>query len=1193
MSKQRADDNRASDAGDWLDFLTEVRYARLGPRDWQDRLPHQALEKAKTVLREGEVSLFTPGPGKAALAELPDTYWLDLRRTLSDRILRERQKRMRAQTTSAVPGPGVPGSNNWVPIGPSVVRKGQATGNPPVAGRTNGIAIAPGGNRVYISTADGGVWRSDDAGGSWRSTMDSFDLDPTAFAATSNACGAVAIDPMDPDRVYVGTGEGDTNEIFASRLVSYLPTYRGVGPIRSDNGGVTWNAESTDAGSPTLVGSAFFSLAVDPGDRENVVGATNVGLYRREPDGVGGYHWVQKRTGVHTSVVACRTGTTTTFYAAAHGGGVFSSPDGNTWTAVGTGFPAGAGRITLGVRPTDPNVLYAFVASGDSFLGVFRLDGGAGSWKSVSGLPSLGGQASYNLPLAVDPNDANTIYIAGSYFGNDGSIYRCAVSSAAAAYSMATTFIGTGVHSDVHALVHAPGDSSTVWTGCDGGVFRTANAIGAATFTHRNTGLATLCSNFFSQHPTEPAVAVVGLQDNGTARYTGEEVWRHVRYGDGGYPLINWADPNKVLVYQNGRVFRATDGGQSEASFSLVLSPSWIVMAEPLAGTPYNPSSLTNADTVAFGAGTSLFISTDFGATWGAAIAVAQNIFALAFASPMRLYVGTTLGQVYRFDKSGTTWSPTRIDNVAAGALPISGLITAIEVDPADATGASIYITFGGVGDRRHVWHFDGTAWQDRSGPAATGLVDVEHNAIVADPLNPGTLYVGSDVSVWQSADSGGTWAPMENGLPDAAVLDLQIHPTVRLLRAATHGRGMFEYKLDAPPQADVELYCRDTSLDVGRTSTVDGLGDPETWPTQIVLHYLSRNIKVDVPTPAGYQTPTSNIDFLIFNDVIVDGSQGTATIDPANGTVVNRVYVEVHNRGVVPAASVQVMLLLANASAGLPLLPPGYQANVVSGTPISTASWQTVGIATITNLRAGFPQVVPFSLPSTMLPPPASLPGQSHHCLLALLHSAQDGFTSTQTNADLLTIADRKVAQRNLELVAFVGTPPPPGDGTWTRIDLYGLPGEQRVMEIILDARGFHGNLGLVLPSDLRFGKLTGFYEGKKEIVARWADKHTKELRTFIERGRYSYLGCRQMLFDVRHVARQPIFMAEREKRKTYAINEIVLEPGKRYPVFLYVEPRDLRADRPEVIHVIERDAHTKRVRGGCTYHIALSPAK
>src|SRR5262249_9414187 len=167
--------------------------------------------------------------------------------------------------------------------------------------------------------------------------------------------------------------------------------------------------------------------------------------------------------------------------------------------------------------------------------------------------------------------------------------------------------------------------------------------------------------------------------------------------------------------------------------------------------------------------------------------------------------------------------------------------------------------------------------------------------------------------------------------------------------------------------------------------------------------------------------------DFLQFNDVIVDGSQGTATLDPSVGTVTNRVYVEVHNRGVVKADQVQVMLLVTKPGVALALLPAGYEANVVAGTDITDANWQTVGIRTLQNLRAHFPQVAEFNLPSTMLPPPADLPADQHHCTVALLHSPQDVYTNTETSVDALTVADRKVGQRNLQVVTFVGTPPPP----------------------------------------------------------------------------------------------------------------------------------------------------------------------
>jgi hypothetical protein len=306
--------------------------------------------------------------------------------------------------------------------------------------------------------------------------MDGFDLDPTIYASTSTACGAIAIDLNDPDRAYVGTGEADTFGYWSSRVVNALPSYHGVGAIRSDDGGKTWNLESTATGSPTLAGSAFYALAVDPADRGNVLGATTFDLYRREPDGTGGYHWMQKLGGVYTSVIACGNGTSpSTFYAAPQGGPISSSIDGGvTWNAAGTGFPTSANRITLGARPSDPSVLYAQVESGDNFLGLYRLDGGSGPWRQVSTLPDLGSYASYVLPLAVDVNNTNIVYLAGSAKGNDGSIYQCAITSTGSggtlAYSMTSTFIGQGVHADAHGLLNPPGDSSTLWACCDGGV---------------------------------------------------------------------------------------------------------------------------------------------------------------------------------------------------------------------------------------------------------------------------------------------------------------------------------------------------------------------------------------------------------------------------------------------------------------------------------------------------------------------------------------------------------------------------------------------------------------------------------------------------------------------------------------------------------------------------------------------------
>jgi hypothetical protein len=153
---------------------------------------------------------------------------------------------------------------------------------------------------------------------------------------------------------------------------------------------------------------------------------------------------------------------------------------------------------------------------------------------------------------------------------------------------------------------------------------------------------------------------------------------------------------------------------------------------------------------------------------------------------------------VLRLDAAGSKWTVTRIDNVGAGALPLTGLVSDVAIDWSDATGAQVYLAFGGSGDYRHVWHFNGSRWEARSGAAGSGrdLLDVEHNALIVDRQAPQNIYVGADIGVWHSADKGVTWEPLPNGLPDAPVFDLQIHATRRLLRASTHGRGLYEFPL-------------------------------------------------------------------------------------------------------------------------------------------------------------------------------------------------------------------------------------------------------------------------------------------------------------------------------------------------------------------------------------------------------------
>ena len=116
--------------------------------------------------------------------------------------------------------------------------------------------------------------------------------------------------------------------------------------------------------------------------------------------------------------------------------------------------------------------------------------------------------------------------------------------------------------------------TSEVWWG-DG--LRHHDVLAAGDCVYIPAGVPHLPGN---PHPTEPAVIYAGLQDNGTAKYTGEQVWRHVLFADGGYCVVNWNDPFRVLLFANGNVFRATDGGLDYGCVDVVRRPTNIC-AEP------------------------------------------------------------------------------------------------------------------------------------------------------------------------------------------------------------------------------------------------------------------------------------------------------------------------------------------------------------------------------------------------------------------------------------------------------------------------------------------------------------------------------------------------------------------------------------------------------------------------------------
>ena len=91
-----------------------------------------------------------------------------------------------------------------------------------MAGRIADIAIHPDDDNLwYVAVGSGGVWKTRNAGVTWTPIFD---------REASYSIGCVALDPQDPDVVWVGTGEN-----VGGRHVGY-----GDGIYRSADGGSTW-----------------------------------------------------------------------------------------------------------------------------------------------------------------------------------------------------------------------------------------------------------------------------------------------------------------------------------------------------------------------------------------------------------------------------------------------------------------------------------------------------------------------------------------------------------------------------------------------------------------------------------------------------------------------------------------------------------------------------------------------------------------------------------------------------------------------------------------------------------------------------------------------------------------------------------------------------------------------------------------
>jgi photosystem II stability/assembly factor-like uncharacterized protein len=657
-------------------------------------------------------------------------------------------------------------SANWNYIGNTSIPGGGGG-----AGRINGLRELPGSSTTFFACSPGGgLWKTNDSGLSWS-------MMGTDFLA-SIGVSDVAIDPTNTDIMYLATGDCDGGDTYA------------LGVLKSTDGGNTWN--STGLNWDNSTGRTTSRILIDPTNTQIVICASTNGVYKTSD---GGANWTQTVSGIFKDLVM-KPGDPSTWYACSNE--LYQSTDGgNTWNLLSNGLPESSAvlRMSVAVTAADPNMVYILASGTDSgLLGVWKSTNSGESFTQMTGTnpnylnwdtsatETTGGQGWYDIRIAADPTNANTIIIGGVnvWKSIDGG----------ANYTLIGHWYGGGgapyVHADIHAIYFVP-NSTIMLVGCDGGVFMTSD--GGMSFSDISSNLPIAQIYRLSVSSTNNNVVISGWQDNGTNLKSCNNHTRRMG-GDGMDCQINPA--NGSIMYSElyyGAIYKSTNSG---ISFSQIVGSGGTEVNED--GAWVTPFVLgPNPDHIFIGKSV-VYKSLDGGITFTASSAfgglVNCNYVAVA-PSNANIVFASKGSHLYKSIDNAATF--TELDGLP-GSYVSSFCIHNTDPD-------KVWVTFSNYISGVKIYYSSngGMTWTNISGP----LPNLPANVVVFQPNTNNGIYVGMDAGVYYRDDELGVFTPYMNSLPNAAIIDLDVQMNTNTITACTYGRGIWRAPLYNLPEID------------------------------------------------------------------------------------------------------------------------------------------------------------------------------------------------------------------------------------------------------------------------------------------------------------------------------------------------------------------------------------------------------
>jgi photosystem II stability/assembly factor-like uncharacterized protein len=658
-----------------------------------------------------------------------------------------------------------------------------------------------------MGTTGGGVFKTTDGGLNWQPMSDRF------FGGT---IGAIAVDPRNPDVVWVGGGETCIRG----------NTAHGDGLWKTTNGGRTWtflgfreeHISSIEI-HPTNTDVVYLGVFGNPFEA-----TANRGLYKTT-DGGRSFNkvlFVNDSTGViDMSVDATNPDVMFVAMWQAHrtpwsmssGGthsGLFKTTNGgSTWTNLtqtAQGLPRGVtGKIGVAVSPAKPSRVWAQIEHDSG--GLYRSDDGGQTWEFLNGDRRMRQRAWYYSHIYADPADSNVVYSlnVGFFKSRDGG--RTFPQSISVP------------HGDNHDLWIAPNDPNRMVNANDGGANVSMN--GGQSWTDQEYATA----QFYHVDVTNdwPYHICGAQQDNSTLcgpsrKEGGVNIgdWYDGGGGESGYVTPNPRDPNIIFAGSYGGLLTRLDrrtgfernvtvfpiNPMGHSSEDIEVRFQWTF---PIVFSRHNAN-------VVYAAGSRLYRSTNEGESWtpvspdlarkdprtmgpsGGPITKDQTgveTYAVIFAfdeSPVQagvLWAGTDDGLVWVSRNNGANW-----ENVTPPGIGDFTRISIIEPSNYSAGAAYVAANRYQQGDRRPILYRTadfGKTWTK----IVDGIAEDDFARVIReDPVRRGLLFAGTEKGVYVSFDDGLSWQSIRLNLPMVPVHDMRIKDNDVVL--ATHGRSFW-----------------------------------------------------------------------------------------------------------------------------------------------------------------------------------------------------------------------------------------------------------------------------------------------------------------------------------------------------------------------------------------------------------------